>query len=171
MSCMKKFSTLQCQNSTYWRSCSEKLHCGKVPPVSKFFNIIFCHIAYTVSCREVDRRIEYATCMNVNMVHSQNQTGKWHAHYLFGYQGALSLTTKVDSCRSSKSHYVYNYILHSPSRVLGYLGSHNFPDGWLKLHGVVVVHCHDVRFANVLLCIRVLGGHLDKTHAGHTVRV
>lgn len=46
MSCMKKFSTLQYQAATYWQRCSEKLHSGKAPPVLKFFNIIFWHIAY-----------------------------------------------------------------------------------------------------------------------------
>lgn len=47
-----------------------------------------------------------------------------------------------------------------------YLGPHDFPDGRVELHRVVVVHCHDVRSADVLLCIWVLRGHLQgNTHS------
>ena len=46
-----------------------------------------------------------------------------------------------------------------------HLGSHYFPDGRVELQGVVVVDCHDVRSADVLLCVWVLGGHLQNIHA------
>lgn len=41
-----------------------------------------------------------------------------------------------------------------------YLCPQDFPDGRFKLDGVVVVHCHDMRSADILFCIRVLRGHL-----------
>lgn len=46
--------------------------------------------------------------------------------------------------------------------LLMYLCPQDFPDGRFKLQGVVVVHRHDMRSADILLCIRVLGGHLRK---------
>ena len=44
-----------------------------------------------------------------------------------------------------------------------HLGPHDLPNGRVKLLGVVVVHRHDVRPADVLLCVWVLGGHLEMT--------
>lgn len=43
-----------------------------------------------------------------------------------------------------------------------YLRPQDFPDGSFELEGVVVVHCHHVRPADVLVCVRVLRGDLRR---------
>lgn len=47
-----------------------------------------------------------------------------------------------------------------------YLCPQDFPDGGLELERVVVVHRHDMRSADILLCVRVLRGHLCKVTEG-----
>lgn len=43
-----------------------------------------------------------------------------------------------------------------------YVDPHDLPDGRVELFGVVVVDGDDVRPANVLLCVGMLGGNLRK---------
>lgn len=51
-----------------------------------------------------------------------------------------------------------------------YLDSHDFLDSRLKLQGVVEVHRHDVRSADVLLCIGMLRVHLRKAKWAALIR-
>lgn len=88
-----------------------------------------------------------------------------------GIKFCLNSTSPPDSLAASERH-AHLVLLLWVAVHFGYcyLCSHNFPDSSVKFNGVVVVDCQDMRSADVLLCVWMLGGHLQNKENMHVTK-
>lgn len=84
----------------------------------------------------------------------------------YAFVACTMLLTDTTGGRASEGNVDFVLLLWAPvHHGYRYLCPHYFPDGSVKFKGVVVVHREDVGSADVLLCVRMLRGHLQHMRA------